>query len=244
MPFLRCCVMTSLFRFTLASDLVTGALAGLATGVLAACLSFAPNAHAADDNPLAGIEFNPNMSSQQIQDIVNQKIPPLNAENEWGCTCLLCLANPNGWKSVGECVPPVKRLFRHLRKGKPMPRCPQADESQNYIKFVYNPVNPCSKMGLNDVTGYISENRGHEVFSRNWTSWGDGDRTDWQGPGTSYCVGDFLYTYRRCIEREHGRCVRRVTIKAYDKVVPNPMFDPIALDVTIEGKYWHRVHEF
>lgn len=66
----------------------------------------------------------------------------------------------------------------------------------------------------------------------------------YQGEGTSYCAGDFQYSYRRCVERDEGTCVRHITIKVYDQVVKNPEYDPYALDVTIEGKFWHRVHEY
>ncbi len=217
------------------SDLLTGAAAGLAAGLISTAIALMScGAQAADsDNPLADVEFKPGMSQEEIQAIVNSKIPPLSGDEEWGCTCLLCLANPNGWKSVSECQPPVKRLFRHLRKHKPMPRCPQADESKNFIKFVYNPTDPCSKMGLNDVTGYVAEGRGSYQYSQSY-----------QGEGTSYCVGDFQYSYRKCIERDGPTCVKRITIQVYDQVVKNPEFDPYALDVTIEGQFWHRVHEY
>lgn len=239
--------MTSTFKF---------AISRLAIGIMATSLSLSQSAMAAGNTPtsasanampyeniLEGVEFTPDMTPEEIQNIVSQKVPPLSERDEWGCTCLLCLANPNGWKSVPECIPPIKRLFRELRKGKPMPGCPQADESKNNVKFVWNPVNPCSKFGLQDATGYISEQRGREVLSKKWSGTNEDYRL-WDGPGTSYCVGKYLFTYRRCIEREGGRCVKRVSVDAYDKVVPNPMLDPIAIDVTIECNYWHREREF
>lgn len=222
-------------RGGLTVDLFAGITTGLAAGFIftaMAFMSYGANA-ASTDNPLADVEFKPGMSQEEIQNVINSKFPPLTGDQEWGCTCLLCLANPNGWKSVSECRPPVKKLFRHLRKHKPMPRCPQADESQNFIKFIFNPTNPCSKMGLNDVTGYVAENRFKYYLSESY-----------QGEGTSYCAGDFQYSYRRCVERDEGTCVRHITIKVYDQVVKNPEYDPYALDVTIEGKFWHRVHEY
>ena len=214
------------------SKVVKGTLTGLVVSCLA-IYSTSASASSNTNNALEGVQFEPGMTPQQVQDLVNKKMPKMSERDEWGCTCLLCLANPNGWKSVNECVPPVKRLFRELRKGKPLPKCPQADESQNNLKFVYNPVMPCAKMGLNDAKGYVSEGRGSEVFSESW-----------DGPGTSYCVGEFLYSYRRCIERDGGRCTKRVTVNAYDRVVANPQYDPIALDVTIQGEFWNRVHEY
>jgi hypothetical protein len=47
-------------------------------------------------------------------------------EASWGCQILLCLANPNGWRSVSYCVPPVTALIRHLRKKGRFPVCEQA----------------------------------------------------------------------------------------------------------------------
>lgn len=31
--------------------------------------------------------------------------------SEWGCKVMLCLANPEGWASVSDCVPPVTAYF-------------------------------------------------------------------------------------------------------------------------------------
>lgn len=52
--------------------------------------------------------------------------PPAVREASWGCQVLLCLANPAGWRSVSYCVPPVRRLFDHLKKGRAFPRCDEA----------------------------------------------------------------------------------------------------------------------
>lgn len=42
-----------------------------------------------------------------------------------GCTVLLCLAAPS-WRSVSECVPPVRQTLRNLALGKPFPVCTMA----------------------------------------------------------------------------------------------------------------------
>lgn len=46
--------------------------------------------------------------------------------SEYGCTVLLCLANPNGPRAVAPCVPPINRLFRDLARGRGLPSCPMA----------------------------------------------------------------------------------------------------------------------
>lgn len=40
-----------------------------------------------------------------------------------GCEVLLCMANPRGPMALGECVPPIKRLFRDLARGRAFPTC-------------------------------------------------------------------------------------------------------------------------
>lgn len=87
-------------------------------------------------------------------------IKPLTGDDEWACTVLLCLANPNGAKSVQECVPPIDRLIDHLRKGGKIPRCPQAGEG-NYVDFGSGHYNPCDSASrdekLKPVTGWVAE---------------------------------------------------------------------------------------
>lgn len=49
---------------------------------------------------------------------------PINTQaSDWGCQCLLCLADPRGPTTESECKPPIKKLWRHLAKGKPFPTC-------------------------------------------------------------------------------------------------------------------------
>jgi hypothetical protein len=43
--------------------------------------------------------------------------------SDHGCQVLLCMANPGGWSKIGECAPPMKKLFKDLAKGKAFPTC-------------------------------------------------------------------------------------------------------------------------
>lgn len=43
--------------------------------------------------------------------------------SDHGCQVLLCLANPGGPTKVAECVPPIKKLFKDLARGKAFPSC-------------------------------------------------------------------------------------------------------------------------
>lgn len=174
------------------------------------------------------------MNQGVSKDVINSlQGSGMSSNDEWACTCLLCLANPNGWRSVSECVPPVKKLFKHLKRHK-MPKCPQAG-SGTYLTHVINPTNACSKKGLQDVSGWIAKvgTRFDPVYS-----------DAYQGEGTDYCVSGYQYTQSRCIEwDEEGECIRRVRVKFYSTVIYNDHFDPNAIDVTVEGKYWHRNHD-
>ena len=49
--------------------------------------------------------------------------PPARAVD--GCLVLLCLAAPS-WRSIPQCVPPVRQVFRDLARGKPFPSCAMA----------------------------------------------------------------------------------------------------------------------
>ncbi len=63
----------------------------------------------------------------------------------WGCTVLLCLANPNGPTAVAQCVAPIRQLWRDLRRGRPFPACPMARGSQGgaVARLGYDPYDPC-----------------------------------------------------------------------------------------------------
>lgn len=43
--------------------------------------------------------------------------------SEYGCTVLLCLANPKGPMKASGCKKPIKKLFKDLARGKSFPSC-------------------------------------------------------------------------------------------------------------------------
>lgn len=47
----------------------------------------------------------------------------LSPQQDYACKVALCMANPNGPMAVQECVPPIKKLYKELAKGKPWPHC-------------------------------------------------------------------------------------------------------------------------
>ena len=61
--------------------------------------------------------------------------------DDWGCTVLLCLANPGGPMQYAACVPPVTRLWQHLKRGGVFPTCSAAGSSTSPVG--YDPYEPC-----------------------------------------------------------------------------------------------------
>jgi len=57
--------------------------------------------------------------------------------DDWGCEVILCLSNPGGPMQYKECVQPIKKLYRHLAKGKSFPKCSGAGYSVS--RPVYEP---------------------------------------------------------------------------------------------------------
>jgi hypothetical protein len=49
--------------------------------------------------------------------------------SDHGCEVLLCLANPAGPMAVGECVPPIKKLYKDLAHGRAFPSCAMSSGS-------------------------------------------------------------------------------------------------------------------
>ena len=80
----------------------------------------------------------------------------LSGRDRWGCELLLCLSNPAGPDAVAECRPPVDRMRRALRRGKPIPGCPQAGGYA--IRRGRAAFEPCSLHGLQEPpAGLIAE---------------------------------------------------------------------------------------
>lgn len=77
--------------------------------------------------------------------------------DDWGCTVLLCLANPGGPTQYAACVPPVTRLWSHLKRGGAFPTCSGAGSSTSPIG--YDPYEPCED-------GYVLRELGRDGASQ------------------------------------------------------------------------------
>lgn len=77
--------------------------------------------------------------------------------DDWGCTVLLCLANPGGPTQYAACVPPVTRLWSHLKRGRAFPTCSGAGSSTSPVG--YDPYEPCQD-------GYVLRELGRDGASQ------------------------------------------------------------------------------
>jgi hypothetical protein len=73
--------------------------------------------------------------------------------DDWGCTVLLCLANPGGPTQYAACVPPVTKLWSHLKRGGAFPTCAGAGGSTSPVG--HDPYEPCQD-------GYVLRELGRE----------------------------------------------------------------------------------
>lgn len=66
--------------------------------------------------------------------------------DDWGCQVLLCLSNPAGPMAVGECVPPIQRLYNAIFKWRPdpFPTCVMSNGEDSSSRGNYAYVAPPS----------------------------------------------------------------------------------------------------
>ena len=110
-----------------------------------------------------------------------------------GCTVLLCLAAPS-WRSVAQCVPPVREVLRDLARGKSFPICAMAgmgnSASHNWAaapgfcppQYTRVHEGPNGAVYTCDFSGAISVTVQGMPFSRTWWSTG-GDAVTEFSPG-------------------------------------------------------------
>jgi hypothetical protein len=98
-----------------------------------------------------------------------------------GCLVLLCLAAPN-WRSIPQCVSPVKQVFKDLARGKPFPTCGMAGagnaanhawaSAPSYCPPQYTRMfeNDSGPMYFCDYSGAVSVSINGTPFARTWWS--------------------------------------------------------------------------
>ena len=106
-----------------------------------------------------------------------------------GCLVLLCFAAPS-WRSIPQCVPPIKQVLRDLARGKAFPTCGMAGggnsashswaSAPGYCPPQYTrvfdgengPIYSC------DYTGAVSVSVNGEPFARTWWNMGGDSVTE------------------------------------------------------------------
>ncbi|MFG6432081.1 hypothetical protein [Roseateles sp. LYH14W] len=118
-----------------------------------------------------------------------------------GCQVLLCLAAPS-WKSISQCVPPVRQVLRDLARGKAFPTCAMAGPGnsashhwssapsfcpQQYTRMLDGPNGPTYTC---DYAGAISLTVQGAPFARTWWSL-DGDSVTEYTPAAKLQLGSW-----------------------------------------------------
>ena len=101
------------------------------------------------------------------------------------CLVLLCFAAPS-WRSIPQCVPPIRQVLRDLARGKPFPTCAMAGAGNSashdwasapgYCPPQYTRVSDGESRPIYscDYTGAVSVSVNGEAFARTWWTM-DGD---------------------------------------------------------------------
>lgn len=189
----------------------------------------------------------------------------LSGDDRWGCELLLCLANPNGWKSVGECRPPVEKYIecstrKHHKCA--MPKCPMAGKGNEALRNddIYD---PCAlTAGYEDApvgflyAGKLPPNSGWRgsVLSRGSSKYnygGEHESCDSEGNCQTYaskaCVKPSNYEGiarepYTCYDDDGDRKTCYRNVKVYSEIKWQAVQSRRAIDVYIEGKLYNRVH--
>lgn len=161
--------------------------------------------------------------------------------DDYGCTVLLCLSNPNGPKAVAECVSPIDRLYRDLKKGRPFPHCDLASTPGHKSEAVTgrNFFDDCPAGTSTLPAGEFALNvQSTQIYQ------GIGSGSDGYAGGTQkICVAQPAGQTTMGIPATDGFSdVQTVPVGIYRQIVPmNPAGSPNYIDVMIDGKRYTRV---
>ncbi|MBN3780526.1 hypothetical protein G3O06_23715 [Burkholderia sp. Ac-20345] len=178
--------------------------------------------------------------------------------SDFGCTVLLCLANPasnGGPKGVAECVAPITKLFDDLAHFRPFPTCDMADgnDGSSYAKQVTAPYDPCpspltpAPAGTWVIQGQKSSSQPTWFVptASNYTLVGSPQITEQQSlQGMGFSTGP-----QACVGRTVGYFIAgsqtngdEHSVNVYDKVIWQQYQSPRAIDIYIDNQLYQRVH--
>ena len=168
--------------------------------------------------------------------------------SEYGCTVLMCLANPNGPKAAPYCVPFIDRLYDDLREGRPFPSCDDANKNNQggtFAQQVNDPYDPCpeplqpaaknshvlqgaplpGKPGIGSTRYTVAD---HPQISE--------PNNSVNQSGQRACISKLIGSYHEG-NRDDG-----YTVSIFDKVVWQKEQSPRAIDVFMNKKFHRRIH--
>lgn len=171
--------------------------------------------------------------------------------SDYGCKCLLCLANPNGPRALAECRPPIDRLFRDLARGRPFPTCDLAEgpNGRSYAQPASSYFDMCPSgttalppgamaiQGVGDIPPYT-------YAGPVYTGIGSGD--DWYpssesfSPPTKVCVGRAVGT--TIAWSTTGDFPEQAVVTVYDRMtLLDTQGSAQVIDVYIDDALYRRV---
>lgn len=163
--------------------------------------------------------------------------------SDFGCTVLLCLANPaanGGPHAIAACRAPLARLYRDLARGRGFPGCALASSAGSYAQRVFDPFDPCPEgtvvappevliaPGMRVGPGAAAVRITASPRRVPATVTGD-------APQPRACVGAPL----GAVWQRDGDTTEQ--IQAYDRVVWQTPQNPRAIDIYLDGHWQQRV---
>ena len=184
-------------------------------------------------------------------------LPASGHASEWGCTVLLCMAHPQGPEAVAECVDPIQRLKRHLKRGHSFPSCEEANGSAE-VRRVTSPYDACptGTSALPEGAHALAakdtpKNAGGISYVMPVVGIGDGSR--FGAPGVSSLEVAMSSPAKVCVGQQVGTATYRmagngdlpyeVTTDIYDVVAfvqPAPLAGQ-SYDIYVNGQVYRRV---
>jgi len=167
--------------------------------------------------------------------------------SDHGCTVLLCLANPAGPMAVSECVPPIKKLYRDLAKGKAFPTCamasaPDSPGGKSWAEHGSSSYDHCPAGTTALDAGAYAMRSG--AGSSYYIGIGEGDsnfsNNDSGGLRSKTCVGKQVADTTLYVGDGEGMAALPVAV--YDQVlVVEPGAQSNYIDVYVDSAFLHRV---
>lgn len=188
-----------------------------------------------------------------------QDLPPgiPTPTHDWGCKVLLCLANPNGPTAEKACEPPIHRLWRELRRGRPFPTCAMVTgpNGRSYAVPGFQPYDPCPDGTTELASGQYAQLAASMTATPPVTRSGSPSTYRAGATGLMYAgIGDGSMPYagetppaKVCVAglrdtRSLWLDETSYLVGVYDTVYVSPMqASPRVIDVYVDDSLWHRV---